>query len=78
MKSLNKPQQQELKVNLEGFLDKVLSLKKLLNSSYKLSNETRENIEWYYNYKVNQYHQRYLSYLKEKRTRKKDLVDKSY
>ncbi len=70
-----KPQQKEQRICLEEFLEKITSLGKFLDSSYKLSQETRENIEWYCDYRVHQYYQRYLNYLKEK---EKDSDTKKY
>ena len=71
-----KPQQKEQRVCLERFLGKMASLDKFLDNSYKLSYETRKNIEWYCDYRVHQYYQRYLNYLKEEK--KKDSSAKTY
>ena len=73
MKNLKELQQQEQRICLEEFLERVTSLGKFLDSSYKLTRETRENIERYCDYKVHIYYQRYLNYLKEYKEKKSSV-----
>ncbi len=63
--NLNESQQKEQRLYLKEFLKKITSLGKLLDRSdeQKLSQETRENIEWYCDYRVHQYYKKYLNYL---------------
>jgi hypothetical protein len=68
--NLKEPQKQ---LDLEEFLSKCSALERLLDSSQKLSRESRVNIEWYCNYRIGQYYERYLSYFKWK-----EEIDKKY
>lgn len=60
---MNKQMEPQKKLSLTEFLSKCSSLDRLLDSSYKLSSETRENIAWYCDYRVHQYYQQYKNEL---------------
>jgi hypothetical protein len=74
MKNLKESQ----KANLNEFLSKCSSLDKLLDTTYRLSQETRENIEWYCDYRIHQYYERYCNYLLEQKRfeKKQSAIDK--
>jgi hypothetical protein len=75
MENLNQPQKQSL--SLDQFLDKMASLSRFLDSAYSLTSESKQNIQWYCDYRAHQYYQRYTQYLQEEKEFKKRVVKKS-
>jgi len=68
MKNLKKLQQKEQRISLKKFLRKMSYLDEFLYNSYKLSQETRDNIKWYCNYRVQQLYKKYSNQLKWEQT----------
>lgn len=64
MMNLKKLQQKEQRISLKKFLEKMSSLDEFLYNSYNLSQETRENIEWYCSYRVQQFYKKYSNQIK--------------
>jgi len=68
MKNLKKLQQKEQRISLKRFLGKMSSLEEFLYKSNILSQETRDNIKWYCNYRVQQFYKKYSNQLKWEQT----------